>query len=92
MPRANVRTKIAEQKGFLERSVADYLDGHTAEAMRLALSIRVLVHETARQTPLLKMFRTNYLDLEILDNIHAPPPRGRILLRLGLGFNMSNAL
>jgi len=73
--------KLREQRGFLERSLADFLNGHEEEAVRIATSIRVLVHE-GRGKPLLKSFKPNYLDLPILDNAGAQTPDGgKILVR-----------
>lgn len=73
--------KLREQRGFLERSLADFLNGHEEEAVRIATSIRVLVHE-GRGKPLLKSFKPNYLDLPILDNdVGQAPDGGKILTR-----------
>lgn len=81
MTSAETIEKLREQKGFLERSLADFLNGHTEEAVRIATSIRVLVHE-GRGKPLLKSFKPNYFDLPILDNAVAQPPNGgKILVR-----------
>ena len=84
--------KVKEQHGFLKRSVASFLEGHSAEALRIATAIRVLVHETGRSKPLLKQLTQNYLEITILG--HPPPAPTRlgnfILLYIGLGFRMSS--
>jgi hypothetical protein len=67
LPQVYRATRESEQKGFLERSLADFLNGHPEEAVRIATTIRVLVHEGGGK-PLLKSFKPNYLDLPILDN------------------------
>jgi hypothetical protein len=81
MAKPEVVEKIREQRGFLERSLADFLNGHEEEAVRIATSIRVLVHE-GRGKPLLKSFKPNYLELPILNNnVHEPRPGEKILAR-----------
>lgn len=62
-----LRTKLEEQRGFLRKSIKEFASGDLAEAVRLAMTIRVLVHETGSCTPLLKQLTANYLQLEILD-------------------------
>lgn len=42
-----------QQLGFLERSCRDYDEGHWPEAFRLALTLRVLVHDTKDSTSLM---------------------------------------
>jgi hypothetical protein len=91
MPPADIKAKIAEQRGFLSRSVKAYLAGQTAEALRIATTIRVLVHETRNSTPLLKYFRADYLNLPIIDR-HLPnlenfdKPGGRLNTYISVGF------
>lgn len=45
---------LDEQMGFLEHSMERYDDGHVAEAKRLAVTIRVLCHDTRHSTSLLR--------------------------------------
>jgi hypothetical protein len=51
---AELRSHLAEQVGFLETSAAAFDAGKTGEAKRLALTIRVLLHDTRHSKSLLK--------------------------------------
>ena len=48
------RGHLGRQIGFLRRSCEAYDTGYTDESIRMATVIRVLLHETTRQTPLLR--------------------------------------
>ena len=48
---------LTEQIGFLLRSAESYDNGFTDEAKRLAVTIRVLVHDTGKSTSLLKQLK-----------------------------------
>jgi hypothetical protein len=48
-------------------------EGDLTRALHVATTIRVLVHETGRQKPLLKELRSNYLDLPIMEWFPKPP-------------------
>jgi hypothetical protein len=43
---ADVQVHLNEQLGFLERSVAAFDQGYEDEAKRLAVTLRVLLHDT----------------------------------------------
>lgn len=45
---------LEQQLGFLRRSCDSYDAGHTDEAIRIATTIRVLIHDTKNSTSLLK--------------------------------------
>jgi hypothetical protein len=62
-----LREKLAEQRHLLHKSINEFVCGDLAEAVRLAIAMRVLVHETGRNKPLLGHLTRNYLELEILD-------------------------
>lgn len=49
----DLRRLLVEQTGFMNRSASAYDAGFLDEAKRLAVSIRVLVHDTAKSTSLL---------------------------------------
>ena len=51
--RADLRQKLDEQVGYLRTSAAAFDDGREEEASRLALSVRVLVHDTGASRALL---------------------------------------
>ncbi|MFD9668531.1 hypothetical protein ACFWAY_44330 [Rhodococcus sp. NPDC059968] len=46
MSQSRFDQKFAEQIGYLQRSAKHYDDGHEDEALRLATSLRVLLHDT----------------------------------------------
>jgi len=56
---------LREQMELLHASVNAFYSGHFAEALRIATSIRVLVHETGRSKPLLKQIRPDGLALQL---------------------------
>jgi hypothetical protein len=59
--------RLEEQRHLLAKSIAGFASGDLAEAVRLAIAMRVLVHETGSSKPLLGQLTPNYLQLEILD-------------------------
>lgn len=88
--KAETKIKVAEQRGFLQRSFAAFSDGHSEEALRIATTIRVLVHETGQSRPLLKSVRPDYLEFPILDfPVSDPPGGGKVLVRYGIGVQIS---
>lgn len=91
MPQTTNEEKLKEQYGFLKRSIDSFMDGHISEALRIATTLRVLVHETVSSTPLLKQLNPNYRRLTIVD---VPPPGpvrpgGVVLFYIGVGVEMS---
>jgi hypothetical protein len=59
---------LEEQRHFLRKSIKEFTSGDLAEAVRIATTMRVLVHETGSSKPLLKQLTSNYLELTILDS------------------------
>jgi hypothetical protein len=51
---AELQTHLDEQLGFLERSSAAFDEGYEDEAKRLAVTLRVLLHETTQSHSLLR--------------------------------------
>lgn len=49
----DLQRHLNEQLGFLERSTASFDQGYEDEAKRLAVTLRVLLHETAQSHSLL---------------------------------------
>ena len=86
MPQSDNQQKLAEQLGFLKSSLEAYKNGTEAEALRIATTIRVLVHDTDRSTAFLKQIDPNYLDLTILDT---PSPSKPPLALYGIGVSVS---
>lgn len=62
-----LRERFEEQRPFLSKSIKEFVSGDLAEAVRIAITIRVLVHETGSSKSLLGQLTPNYLDLKILD-------------------------
>jgi hypothetical protein len=54
IPMPTFQQQLQEQIGFLDASCAAYDYGNKSEALRLATTIRVLVHDTSNSTSLLK--------------------------------------
>lgn len=50
---ARFKEQLSRQLGFIERSCAAFDAGHEDEAVRVATTLRVLVHDTKKQTSLL---------------------------------------
>lgn len=70
--------KLEEQRHLLDKSIKEFASGDLAEAVRLAIAMRVMVHETGGSKPLLGQLTPNYLQLKILDRKpmkeEKPPP------------------
>jgi hypothetical protein len=69
--RAALRLRLEEQRHLLRKSINDLAKGDLAEALRISVILRMLVHETAASKPLLKQLVPNYLELPVPDE---PPP------------------
>lgn len=65
----NVVARVKEQMEFLRTSLRGFYAGDFAESVRIATSIRVLVHETGMSKPLLKQAKPNGLELSILEHV-----------------------
>jgi hypothetical protein len=77
--RAFLLNALEEQRHLMEKSIKDFESGDLTEALRLATTIRVLVHETSSSKPLLAQLMPNHLDLKIFTSVpHLPeaPPNG----------------
>lgn len=48
-------------------------DGDIAQALHVAIAIRVLVHKTWSQKPVLRFLRSDYFDLQIMERLEEPP-------------------
>ena len=62
-----VYEKLGEQRHLLRKSVEEIVAGDLTEALRVATTIRVLIHETGSSAALLKQLDQSYLQFEILD-------------------------
>jgi len=59
----NYFNQLKRQISFLQRSVASYDDGYTDEAIRIAVTIRVLIHQTKNSTSLLSHLNSTHIKL-----------------------------
>jgi hypothetical protein len=90
-----LRDKLEDQRRFMEKSIRDFAAGDIAEAVRLAVAMRVLVHETSNSKALLAQLTANYLQLEILDRKppstpKRPPGHGvAVVLYVPVSFTLS---
>jgi hypothetical protein len=90
VPRTTYEEKLREQCDFLKSSVASFQQGQSGEALRIATTVRVLVHETGSSKPLLKQLNPNYLQITIKDSPPPGPvnPGGMVLFYIGVGVQM----
>jgi hypothetical protein len=76
--RTDLEELIKEQIGFLERSCVSFDDGYTDEAKRMAVTVRVLLHDTANSHSLFQQLGyKNYMLINTCPALKDPPP-GRI--------------
>ena len=73
-PKEKVLEKLREQMDFLRTSLRAFYEGQFAESLRIATTIRILVHETGISKPLLKQARPDGLDLQILEHADEAKP------------------
>ncbi len=73
-PKEKVLEKLREQTDFLQTSLRGFYEGQFAESLRIATTIRILVHETGISKPLLKQARPDGLDLQILEHADEAKP------------------
>jgi hypothetical protein len=71
------RKKLEEQRHLLKTAIDGMVAGDLTQALHVATTIRVLVHETGASKPLLKNLNNNYLELPILDRKYEPPPNAQ---------------
>lgn len=67
------REKLDEHRHILSGAIKGMSEGDLLQAFTIAITIRVLIHETGRSIPLLKNLKSNYLDLQVYD-FAVPPP------------------
>jgi len=88
MPATTLQEKLAQQLGFLKLSLQAYKDGTDDEALRLATTLRVLMHDTKSSHALLKQIDPNYLNLTILDRPEFGSGK-KVLMLFGIGVSRS---
>jgi len=88
-----LETLLSEQCGFLRKSCAAFYAGDQAEAVRIAVTIRVLVHSTNASNALLKQLKAEYLELSVSDKVALLPAehaQGELRIEVPVGFTLSN--
>ncbi len=92
-PKEKVLDKLREQMDFLRTSLRVFYEGQFAESLRIATTIRVLVHETGMSKPLLKQARPDGLDLQIKELAgEAKSPDEEEVFSFAVGIRMGPAL
>jgi hypothetical protein len=87
-PKEQLLVKLREQMELLHSSVTAFYSGHFAQALRIATSIRVLVHETGGSKPLLKLIRPDGLSLEIPGHTDDTRPGEDEIIRFAVGIRL----
>jgi hypothetical protein len=62
-----LRQKLQEQRHLLGKSITEMKRGDFAEAVRVSVCLRILLHDRGTSKALLGQINQEYLDLEILD-------------------------
>jgi hypothetical protein len=73
--------KLREQLGFLERSCQMYDEGHIEEAIRIAGTLRTLIHDTGKSTSLLK--HMNATGIRLWSTTDSAPERAAMYYGMG---------
>ena len=63
MIQQDYKVQLQRQLGFIERSCASFDDGYLDEAIRIGVTLRVLFHDTAKSTSLLKHMNARHIKL-----------------------------
>ena len=84
----NVLARLKEQMDFLRSSLRAFYEGNFAESLRIATTIRILVHETGMSKPLLTQARPDGLALQIKDNIAETEPGVQEVFSFAVGVRM----
>jgi hypothetical protein len=79
---------LREQAGLLRTSLDSFYKGNFAESLRIATSIRVLVHETGASKPLLKQARSDGFDLEIPEQVGEPRSGQEEIMRFAVSVRL----
>ena len=67
------RARLEDQAGFLRVSLRAFFAGYQAEALRIATTLRVLVHDKPAAPCLLRQVDANYNELGLLDRASGMP-------------------
>src|SRR5215469_17269074 len=77
--KASILEKLKEQMGFLRTSLRTFYEGEFAESVRIATTIRLLVHETGSSKALLVQAIPNGLELPVFDRAQEKAEHEHIL-------------
>jgi hypothetical protein len=80
--------RLKEQMGFLRTSLDAFYAGNFAESLRIATTIRVLVHENSMSKPLLNQVRPDGLDLQIPEHVGEARPGQEEILRFAVSVRL----
>lgn len=87
--REDATAALRANLGFLRRSGEAFDDGEVSEAMRIAVTIRVLVHETRRSHSILGILGVKDR-LRLIDTADRPPtPDAEGVLHWSMGFGLA---
>lgn len=75
---------LGEQRDHLRTSLDAFYNGNFAESLRIATTIRVLVHETSQSKPLLTQARPDGLDLQIPEHVGDARPGQEEIIRFAV--------
>jgi hypothetical protein len=76
------KAQLLKQLGFLQRSCETYDQGHSDEAIRIAVSIRILIHDTPKSTSLLR--HLNALNIQLSSTV-PNVDRSKAILQSSMG-------
>lgn len=76
---------LSDQMTLLRTSLDSFYTGNFAESLRIATTIRILVHETGKSKPLLTQIRPNALDLQIPDHASDSRSEEEEIIRIAIG-------
>ncbi len=83
--KSDLETHFRDQLKFLVVSVQAYDQGEKAEAKRLALALRILIHDTARSSSLMNQLELKtmpFLDTALVDGKGQPAVMGLVAIRV----------
>jgi hypothetical protein len=87
-PKDKILAMLREQMDLLRTSLDSFYLGNFAESLRIATTIRILVHETGRCKPLLNQVQPNGLDLPILEHVGDARPDEEEIFSFAVGVRM----
>lgn len=87
-PKEQVLAMLKEQMALLRTSLDGFYAGNFAESLRIATTIRILVHESGRSKPLLKQARSDGLDLQIAEHAGEARPAEEEIIRFAVSVRL----